>query len=153
MITYILLFTAIALEVFGTMLFSTTQSFTKPLPTFISLSSYFLSLYLLSIIVQKLPIAIVYASWAGLGVFSVALLGYIFYAQSLNWQTIIGLFLIIGSCSQMEDTGGSLKGWEKWGGGFLFGLLLCFFGVVGVVAQLFIEGVKILRNGVKNLRK
>ena len=53
----------------------------------------------------------------------------------------------------MEDTGGSLKGWEKWGGGFLFGLLLCFFGVVGVVAQLFIEGVKTLRNGVKNLRK
>tara|TARA_B100000902_G_scaffold238291_1_gene225697 strand:- start:995 stop:1321 length:327 start_codon:yes stop_codon:yes gene_type:complete len=94
-ITYILLFTAIALEVFGTMLLSTTQSFTKPLPTFISLSSYFLSLYLLSIIVQKLPIAIVYASWAGLGVFSVALLGYIFYAQNLNWQTIIGLFLII----------------------------------------------------------
>lgn len=95
MITYILLFTAIALEVFGTMLLSTTQSFTKPLPTFISLSSYFLSLYLLSIIVQKLPIAIVYASWAGLGVFSVALLGYIFYSHSLNWQTIIGLFLII----------------------------------------------------------
>ena len=72
------------------------------------------------------------------------------------WCFLIGLFLIIGSCSQMEDTGGSLKGWEKWGGGFLFGLLLCFFGVVGVVgvvAQLFIEGVKILRNGVKNLRK
>ena len=95
MITYILLFIAIALEVFGTMLLPTTHSFTRPLPTFISLSSYFLSLYLLSIIVQKLPIAIVYASWAGLGVFSVALLGYIFYAQSLNWQTIIGLFLII----------------------------------------------------------
>ena len=95
MITYILLFTAIALEVFGTMLLSTTQSFTKPLPTFISLSSYFLSLYLLSIIVQKLPIAIVYATLSGLGIFTIAILGYIFFKQSLPWQAVLGLFFIV----------------------------------------------------------
>ena len=30
-----------------------------------------------------------------MGVFSIALLSYIFYNQTLNWQSIIGLFLIV----------------------------------------------------------
>tara|TARA_B100000902_G_C27255491_1_gene887634 strand:+ start:447 stop:773 length:327 start_codon:yes stop_codon:yes gene_type:complete len=92
---YILLFGAIVLEVAGTMLLPISQSFTRIVPSSLSIIFYCLSIYLLSITVQKLPIAIVYASWAGLGVFTVALLGYIFYKQSLNWQTIVGLFLII----------------------------------------------------------
>ena len=61
---YLVLFCAIALEVIGTLLLPTTQSFTKFFPSLISLFSYCLSIYLLSIVVQKLPIAIVYASWA-----------------------------------------------------------------------------------------
>jgi small multidrug resistance pump len=49
----------------------------------------------LALVSQKLSLAVIYASWAGLGVFSVAMLSYFFYKQTLNWQTIIGLFLII----------------------------------------------------------
>ena len=45
--------------------------------------------------VDKLPIAIVYATWSGLGIFTIAILGYIFFKQSLSWQAILGLFLII----------------------------------------------------------
>ena len=51
--------------------------------------------YLLTFVVNKIPIAIVYATWSGLGIFSIAILGYIFFKQSLNWQTIMGLFVII----------------------------------------------------------
>ena len=92
---YLILISAITLEVAGTLLLPLTQGFNKLIPSFFSIVFYCLSIYLLSLTVQKLPIAIVYASWAGLGVFSVALLGYIFYQQSMNWQTIVGLFLII----------------------------------------------------------
>ena len=92
---YIILFFAIALEVFGTMLLPASQNFTKPLPTLILLVSYGASFYFLALVSQKLPLAIIYASWAGLGVFSVAMLSYFFYKQTLNWQTIIGLCLII----------------------------------------------------------
>ena len=92
---YIILFFAIALEVLGTMLLPASQTFTKPLPTLILLVSYGASFYFLALVSQKLPLAIIYASWAGLGVFSVAMLSYFFYKQTLNWQTIIGLFLII----------------------------------------------------------
>ena len=92
---YIMLFAAIAFEVLGTMLLPASQNFSKLLPTTILLISYGLSFYLLALLSQKLPLAIIYASWAGLGVFSVALLSAIIYKQTLNWQTISGLFLIV----------------------------------------------------------
>ena len=90
-----MLFAAIAFEVLGTMLLPASQNFSKLLPTTILLISYGLSFYLLALLSQKLPLAIIYASWAGLGVFSVALLSAIIYKQTLNWQTISGLFLIV----------------------------------------------------------
>ena len=92
---YIMLFAAIAFEVLGTMLLPASQNFSKLLPTTILLFSYGSSFYLLALLSQKLPLAIIYASWAGLGVFSVALLSAIIYKQTLNWQTISGLFLIV----------------------------------------------------------
>jgi len=93
---YIFLFAAIAFEVCGTMLLPASQNFTKLFPSVVLVIAYGISFYLLSDVSQKLPLAIVYASWAGLGVFSVALLSSIFYKQTLNWQTILGLFLIVG---------------------------------------------------------
>ena len=89
------LFAAIAFEVTGTMLLPATHNFTKVLPTTILLVSYALSFYFLALVSQKLPLSIVYASWAGIGVFSIAILSYFFYKQALNWQTIVGLFLIV----------------------------------------------------------
>ena len=77
------------------MLLPVSQNFSKLLPSAVLLISYSVSFYLLALLSQKLPLAIIYASWAGLGVFSVALLSYVFYKQTLNWQTIIGLFLIV----------------------------------------------------------
>ena len=44
---------------------------------------------------DKLPIAIVYATWSGLGVFTIAILSYFFFKQTLAWQAIAGLFLIV----------------------------------------------------------
>lgn len=92
---YMMLIAAIAFEVLGTMLLPASQNFTKILPSIVLLFSYGVSFYLMAFLSQKLPLAIVYASWAGLGVFSVTLLSYIFYKQPLNWQTITGLFLIV----------------------------------------------------------
>ena len=92
---YITLFAAVALEVLGTMLLPVTKSFTKMLPSIVVVLSYGRSIYFLAILSQKLSLAIIYASWAGLGVFSVTFLSYIFFKQALNWQTILGLFLIV----------------------------------------------------------
>ena len=95
MSSYIILLGAIVFEVLGTMLLPASNNFTKLIPTSILLASYALSFYFLAMVSQKLPLSVVYASWAGLGVFSVALLSYFFYKQTLNWQSIVGLFLVV----------------------------------------------------------
>ena len=93
--TYLFLFGAILFEVTGTMLLPVTQNFTKLIPTSILTICYLSAFYLLTFVVNKLPIAIVYATWSGLGVFTIAILGYIFFKQNLSWQAILGLFLIV----------------------------------------------------------
>ena len=93
--TYIILTVAIFFEVGGTMLLPVSQNFTKIVPTATLAVFYLLSFYLITFVVNKLPIAIVYATWSGLGVFTVAILGYFFFKQSLSWQAVLGLFLIV----------------------------------------------------------
>ena len=93
--TYLILVVAIFCEVAGTMLLPVSQNFTKIIPTFFLSLFYISALYLLTFVVNKLPIAIVYATWSGLGVFTVAILGYIFFNETLGWQSIFGLFLIV----------------------------------------------------------
>ena len=92
---YLMLFAAIGFEVVGTMLLPASQNFTKIIPTSVLLIAYGVSFYFLAIVSQKLPLSVVYASWSGIGIFSIAILSYIFYKQTLNWQMAIGLFLIV----------------------------------------------------------
>ena len=92
--TYSFLLIAIFCEVAGTMLLPVSQNFTKIIPTVCLTIFYLVSFYLMTFVMDKLPIAIVYATWSGLGVFTIALLGYFFFKQTLAWQAIAGLFLI-----------------------------------------------------------
>ncbi len=93
--TYAFLVGAVIFEVCGTMLLPATKNFTKILPTSALAIFYLTAFYLLTFVVNKLPIAIVYATWSGLGIFTIAILGYIIFKQTLSWQSILGLFLIV----------------------------------------------------------
>jgi len=53
--------------------------------------------------------------------------------------SLIGVLLIIGGCSQMEDGSGYVIGWETWSPIVFIGLILFFFGAI---AQAIIEVVK-----------
>ena len=94
---YIFLFIAILCEVCGTLLLPASQNFTNIRATVFLAISYGISFYLLSIVVNSIPIAIMYATWSGLGIFTIALMSYFLFSQSLNLQTVIGLaFIVIG---------------------------------------------------------
>ena len=93
--TYLFLTIAIFCEVAGTMLLPVSQNFTRLTPTIFLAIFYLVSFYLMTFVMDKLPIAIVYATWSGLGVFTIAILGYFFFKQTLAWQAIAGLFLIV----------------------------------------------------------
>ena len=93
--TYAILLVAIFCEVAGTMLLPVSNNFTKIVPTVCLALFYLTSFYLMTFVMDKIPIAIVYATWSGLGVFTIAILGYFFFKQTLAWQAIAGLFLIV----------------------------------------------------------
>ena len=92
---YLFMFIAIFCEVAGTLLLPSTQNFTKLIPTLIAAVCYLSALYFLTHVLHKITIAIVYATLSGLGIFTIAIFGYFFFKQSLSWQSILGLFLIV----------------------------------------------------------
>ena len=92
---YLFMLVAIFCEVAGTLLLPSTQNFTKLIPTSIAAICYLSALYCLTHVLHKIPIAIVYATWSGLGIFTIAIFGYFFFKQTLAWQAIFGLFLIV----------------------------------------------------------
>ena len=104
--TYAFLIGAVLFEVCGTMLLPATKNFTKILPTSALAIFYLTAFYLLTFVVDKLPIAIVYATWSGLGIFTIAILGYIFFKQTLGWQAILGLFLIVAGIALVNTYSG-----------------------------------------------
>ena len=92
--SYIYLIGAILCEVTGTMLLPVSKNFTKPIISIILVLAYVMAFYLLTFALKEIPLAIAYATWAGMGVFLVTLLGYYFYSDSLQWQSLVGLLLI-----------------------------------------------------------
>ena len=94
---YLSLLAAILFEVCGTLLLPASQNFTNAKATIALLLFYGVSFYFLSIVVNFIPIAIMYATWSGLGIFTLALVSYFVFNQTLNFLSIIGLaFIIIG---------------------------------------------------------
>ena len=93
--TYLFLAGAVFFEVVGTMLLPVTKNFTKLVPTAALVFFYLCAFYLLTFVADKIPIAIMYATWSGLGIFTIAILGYVFFKQTLAWQVVLGLFLIV----------------------------------------------------------
>lgn len=92
---YFFLFVAIFFEVAATIQLIAAEQFTKLTPTISLLICYGFSLYFLSIVVQDLPVAIVYGIWSAVGIAIIALLGFLVYEQALNWQSIVGLVLVV----------------------------------------------------------
>ena len=95
--SYLFLTLAILFEVAGTMLLPVSQNFTKLAPTVGLIIAYIISFYFLTFALLSIPIGIVYAIWAGLGFFLIAILEKIFFDETLTWQVMIGLlFIVIG---------------------------------------------------------
>jgi small multidrug resistance pump len=90
------LFIAIIFEVSGTMLLPVCQNFTRMIPTVALIACYSAAFYFLTLALNTLPIAVVYATWSGLGIFLITIFGYFIFHQSLDWRVILGLLLIIG---------------------------------------------------------
>ena len=92
---YIFLGFAIVLEITGTSFVKDTVGFTRWLPSIICLITICFSYYLMSHVVGFIPVGITYATWSGLGITAITIIGVFKYNQIPNIPTIIGLTLII----------------------------------------------------------
>lgn len=92
---YLYLFLAIVAEVIATSALKSAEGFTRLVPTLIVAAGYSAAFFLLSLIVQTMPIGIVYAVWSGTGVVLVAIVGAIWFKQVPDVPAVIGLALIV----------------------------------------------------------
>lgn len=93
--SYLYLAFAIICEVIGTLLLPYSKGFTMPYPSVFLVLFYLLAFVFLSFAVKEIPLTIVYATWCGIGIFMVSVLSYFLFAQSIPWQGILGLVLIV----------------------------------------------------------
>ena len=102
---YIMLITAIGLEVLGTSLLPSTQGFTRIGPSVICLATYAVVFVLLGRIVEHLPVSVVYATWSGLGIAAIMLIGATFLGEPLSPAKVAGATLIIGGVVVLNVAG------------------------------------------------
>ena len=92
---YFYLGLAIVAEVIGTTALKASDSFTRPLPSLVTVGCYALSFYLLTFSLRVLPTGIAYAIWSAVGIVLISLISWIVYGQRLDLPAIAGLGLII----------------------------------------------------------
>jgi small multidrug resistance pump len=64
---------------------------------------YILSFVMLSQTLSKgVPLGIAYALWAGIGVVLVAVISWIVFHETLTWQQLVGMVLVIGGVVLLE---------------------------------------------------
>lgn len=99
---YLYLLMAIAGEVIGTSALKASYGMTKLLPSIIVIIAYALTFWSLSIALKTLPVGVVYAIWAGLGIVSIALIGIYVFNESFTLLHLLGTALILsGVCVLM----------------------------------------------------
>ena len=95
MYAYIFLVLAIIFELLSTSFLKDTNGFTRLYPSLIVIIALCICLYLMSHSMKFIPVGIVYASWAGLGILCITIISVVKYKQIPNIPTIIGLSLIV----------------------------------------------------------
>ena len=92
---YIFLILAIAFEVLSTSFLKDTNGFTRLYPSLVVIASLCICLFLMSHSMKFIPVGIVYASWAGLGIVAITIIAVLKYNQMPNIPTMIGIALIV----------------------------------------------------------
>jgi small multidrug resistance pump len=92
---WVLLATAVLVEVAGTSMLKLSDGFSRLGPTVGTLVLYALSFYLLALVLRSLDVGVAYAIWSGLGTALVVLAGVIFFGEELTAARAASVALII----------------------------------------------------------
>lgn len=92
---WIYLFLAGIMEVIWAVGLKYSDNFSKFIPTVVTISALFLSLWFLSLSLRTLPIGTAYAIWTGIGIIGTFIFGVVCFAEPLGIIKIISFLLIV----------------------------------------------------------
>jgi small multidrug resistance pump len=92
---YLTLALAIAAEVTGTTALKLSDGFANPLPSAVVVVGYLASFYLLGLVLEDLPVGLVYATWAATGIVLTALVGVVAFDERLDAAGLVGMTCIV----------------------------------------------------------
>jgi small multidrug resistance pump len=93
--TYLYLAIAIVAETIATSALKLSDNFTKLVPSVATVVGYAIAFYFLSLVLRSMSTGVAYAIWSGVGIVLISLIGWLWMGQSLNWQTMAGMGMII----------------------------------------------------------
>ncbi len=94
--SYLYLATAILCEVAATSALKTSAGMTRLVPTSLTLLGYGTAFYLLSLALRTIPVGVAYAIWSGIGIVLIAIIGVLWFKQTLDLAAVAGMLLIMG---------------------------------------------------------
>lgn len=86
---------AIVVEVIATTALKSSDSFTRMLPSIISIAGYCIAFWCLTIPMRTIPTGIIYAIWSGAGIVLIGIVGWLVHGQKLDLPAMLGMGLII----------------------------------------------------------
>lgn len=92
---WLLLGVAILCEIGGAIGLRFSEGFTVVVPTVLALGAFCIALFLVSRVMQQLPVSIAYPVWAGGGTAGVALIGIFVLGEQLTTIRVVGIILIM----------------------------------------------------------
>ena len=92
---WLILCLSIALEVCGTVCLKLSNGMSRPLPILGVVLFYLSAFALMSTSLKSLEIGIVYAIWAAAGTALIAIIGIVFFGESIASEKIVGLAFVI----------------------------------------------------------
>ena len=73
-----------------------SEGFTDPVWSIVAIVFFLFTLFFLSVALKQIDVGIGYAVWAGIGAVGAALLGPVFFDETLTWTKAFWLAVIIG---------------------------------------------------------
>jgi small multidrug resistance pump len=94
-VSYLYLSAAIVFEVIGTVALKASDTFTRLVPSVVTLIAYPVCFFFLALTLRTIPVGIAYAIWSGVGIVLIAFIGWFWFNQTLYAPALLGLALII----------------------------------------------------------
>ena len=95
MISYAYLAVAILAELVGTSALKLSDGMSRPAPGAVVVVGYGVAFWCMALALKTLPVGLVYAIWAGIGIAGIKAIGVVFFGESINPTAIAGTLLII----------------------------------------------------------